>query len=148
MAERVRNEGVHVLTEQLLPQLLSPLTRNEQPQVERQLRAMMDSAAPVAIEHALSAMADREDSRPLLPEISVPTLVIGGADDQLTPPQEIREWSARIPGVELEFITGAGHVPNLEQPERFNELLARFLLRAGPASGPPRPALTRDKRSE
>ncbi len=127
MATLVRDEGMSVLVEQLVPKLLSPQTRAQRPEVERRLRAMMGSASPAAIAHALAAMADRDDSRPLLAHISVPTLVLAGADDQLTPPEESRIWSAQIAAAAFAVIEGAGHVSNLERPQTFNARLLSFL---------------------
>ncbi len=127
MAALAREEGVETLVEQLLPKLLSPETRDQRPQVERRLRAMMGSAALAAIDHALAALAGRGDSRPLLPHISVPTLVLAGAHDQLTPPDEARAWSALVAGAAFELIEGAGHVSNLEHPQQFNSRVLRFL---------------------
>lgn len=127
MAAAAREDGVEAIVEGLLPKLLSPETRERRPDVERRLRAMMKSAAPGAVAHALAAMADRVDSRPLLPQISVPTLVLAGAADQLTPPDESRAWSALVAGTSFELIEGAGHVSNLERPQQFNSRVLRFL---------------------
>lgn len=127
MAALAEEQGVENVVEQLLPRLLSPATRDQRPEVERRLRAMMGSAAPAAIVHALMAMAGRGDSRPLLPHISVPTLVLAGAHDPLAPPEESRAWSALVPGAAFELIEGAGHVSNLERPQQFSSRLRRFL---------------------
>jgi pimeloyl-ACP methyl ester carboxylesterase len=132
MADLARTEGSRAVAEQLLPKLLAPRTRARQPEVEAALRAMMESARPEAVEAALMAMARRDDSRPLLPEIAVPVLVTGGAEDALTPAAETREWARLIPNARVRFIEHAGHVPNLEQPESFNELLLEFLARRSP----------------
>jgi len=64
--------------------------------------------------------------------IRTPTLIIAGDEDQLYPPSVAREMARRIPGAELVMIEGAGHLPNLEQPGRFNEILADFLKRSFP----------------
>lgn len=127
MAELARIQGSRAVVDELLPKLLSAGTRAQKPEVERALRDMMEAANPEAIAAALMAMAARDDSRPLLPEIDVPTLVIGGAEDSLTPPEHMREWGHQIPRARLELIEGAGHVSNLEQPEAFNALLLDFL---------------------
>ncbi len=137
MAALVQAEGVTAVVEQLIPKLLSPETRTERPEVERRLRAMMGSATPSAIAHALEAMASRRDARPLLASVSVPTLVVVGADDQLTPPDESRAWSRAIDGAVFERIDGAGHVSNLERPQTFNARLLAFLDARVTTSDPP-----------
>jgi pimeloyl-ACP methyl ester carboxylesterase len=57
----------------------------------------------------------------------MPALVIVGAEDTLTPPSAAQELHRGIAGSELVEIPGAGHLPNLEQPELFHAALARFL---------------------
>jgi len=74
-------------------------------------------------------MRDRIDSTPHLSEIEVPTLIVHGADDRLIPPSEAEAMHQAIPGSRLELIHGAGHLPNLEQEEEFNDRLAEFLSR-------------------
>ena len=59
--------------------------------------------------------------------IRVPTLVLAGAHDQVTPPALSEELAAMIPGSRLEIIAGAGHLSNLEQPQAFNRAVATFL---------------------
>ena len=67
------------------------------------------------------------DSTPLLAQVTVPTLVITGAEDEMIPVEESRRMAAAIPGAKLVVIPGAGHLANLEQPEAFNAALNRFL---------------------
>jgi 3-oxoadipate enol-lactonase len=64
--------------------------------------------------------------------IRVPTLVIAGDEDKVYPPSLARDVARRIPGAELVMIKGAGHLPNLERPGRFNEIVAEFLKRRFP----------------
>lgn len=70
-----------------------------------------------------------QDRAAPLEEIRVPTLVITGTEDQVYPPAMARDIARRIPGAQLVEIEGAGHLSNLEQPERFNEIILDFLLR-------------------
>ena len=62
-------------------------------------------------------------------KIRVPTLVVAGDEDKVYPLQLARELAQRIPGAELVIMKGAGHLPNIERPERFNEILLDFLKR-------------------
>jgi pimeloyl-ACP methyl ester carboxylesterase len=66
------------------------------------------------------------DGRALLAEIRMPTLVVHGADDKLITLESAESVARSIPGARLEVIEQAGHIPNLEQAARFNELLAAF----------------------
>jgi pimeloyl-ACP methyl ester carboxylesterase len=74
-------------------------------------------------------MMSRPDSAGALAQIGIPTLVIVGDRDTLTPPDVSREMHARIPGSTLEIVPESGHVSNLEQPELFAATLNRFLDR-------------------
>jgi pimeloyl-ACP methyl ester carboxylesterase len=88
----------------------------------------MLAAAPVAgIVGALEGMMARPDSAATLPTITVPTLVVVGDEDALTPVAEARAMHAAIPGSRLAVIPGAGHVSNVERPAEFNRILRDFL---------------------
>jgi 3-oxoadipate enol-lactonase len=63
-----------------------------------------------------------------LEKTAVPTHVVVGDEDRLTPPEMSRQMAERIPGARLTLIEGAGHVSNIEQPERFNRAVLAFLI--------------------
>jgi 3-oxoadipate enol-lactonase len=63
-----------------------------------------------------------------LESIRVPTHIVVGDEDTLTPPALSRSMAARIPGAQLTVIKGAGHLSNIEQPEAFNAAVLAFLL--------------------
>jgi 3-oxoadipate enol-lactonase len=67
------------------------------------------------------------DQRDRAAAIAVPTLVICGSEDKVTPPALSRELADLIPGARYAEIAGAGHLTNLEQPEAFNRLLGTFI---------------------
>ena len=76
--------------------------------------------------HGDFVAGSRFDARPLLAAIRVPTLVIHGADDQLTAVAQAEALAGGIAGARLEVVARAGHAPQLEQPERVHELLTSF----------------------
>jgi 3-oxoadipate enol-lactonase len=78
----------------------------------------------------LEASVSQDRAAPL-EKIAVPTLVITGDEDRVYPPELARRLAERIPGAELVTLEGCGHLSNLEQPERFNEVLLDFLTRRG-----------------
>ena len=63
-----------------------------------------------------------------LESIAVPTHVVVGDEDTLTPPAMSREIARRIPEARLTIIEGAGHLSNIEQPEAFNRAVLDFLI--------------------
>ncbi|MBV8775296.1 MAG: alpha/beta fold hydrolase [Deltaproteobacteria bacterium] len=63
-----------------------------------------------------------------LEKIAVPTHVVVGDEDRLTPPEMSRQIAARIAGARLTVIEGAGHVSNIEQPAKFNRAVLEFLI--------------------
>jgi pimeloyl-ACP methyl ester carboxylesterase len=73
-----------------------------------------------------------QDRNAPIENIRVPTLVVGGDEDKVYPVQIARDLAKRIPGAELVIMKGAGHLPNIERPERFNEILLDFLKRRSP----------------
>jgi 3-oxoadipate enol-lactonase len=128
-AATVRSEGTGPLAAGMREKLFAPATIEEEPDLVEWVDHIMASAEPVGVVGALAAMRDRVDSTPHLTEIEVPTLIVHGADDRLIPPSEAEAMHQAIPGSRLELIHGAGHLPNLEQEEEFNERLAEFLSR-------------------
>jgi pimeloyl-ACP methyl ester carboxylesterase len=71
------------------------------------------------------------DVRAGLPTITVPTLVIAGDRDRLTPLSSAKAIVAEIPGAQLEIFPNTGHTPMIERHERFNKLLTEFVARVG-----------------
>jgi pimeloyl-ACP methyl ester carboxylesterase len=73
-------------------------------------------------------MRDRAGSEALLSSLAdIPTVVMVGESDALTPPEQARTLAEAIPGARLEVIPGAGHLPPLEQPEEVTRRLREFL---------------------
>ena len=113
--------------EQMLPRLLGPRTVRERPEVEEEVRRIGADQHSAGIVAALQALRDRPDAGPALGSITVPTLVLVGRDDALTPPAMAESLARGIPGARLVVLDGAGHLSNLEQPEAFNSALREFL---------------------
>jgi pimeloyl-ACP methyl ester carboxylesterase len=77
------------------------------------------------------ASASAEDLRDVPPTIDVPTLLIYGDNDERAPMHVARQLHAAIGGSRLVMLSGAGHVCNVELPERFNHEVRRFLAEVG-----------------
>ena len=74
-------------------------------------------------------MAGRTDTTELLPQIKIPTLVICGSEDKLSPPTVMKLMANQIPGSEFVLMEGAGHMAPIEKPDIVNEKIASFLKR-------------------
>jgi pimeloyl-ACP methyl ester carboxylesterase len=128
-AEKVRREGPAAIADAFLKNAVGATTQAERPEVVARIREMILAAPPRGIVDALAGLAARADSAATLREIRVPTLVICGAEDTLTPVADAEAIHHGVPGSTLEIITRAGHLSSLESPSEFNAALARFLAK-------------------
>ncbi len=94
--------------------------------VER-VRAMILENSPDGAVAALGAMRERPDSTPLLAQIEVPTLVVGGEEDKISSPEVMARMAEQIPDSRHVSLPRVGHLSNLEAPEEFNAALKEFL---------------------
>jgi 3-oxoadipate enol-lactonase len=124
--EQIRGEGTAGIVDALTGALLSDTTKEKRPDVVQTLRDVMDNPARSYLGE-LEAMKTRPDSSDGLTSISVPTLIIVGEDDAITPPEASRKMHEHIGGSKLVVLPEAGHVSNLEVPDAFNGALAEFL---------------------
>jgi pimeloyl-ACP methyl ester carboxylesterase len=130
--EAVRSGGTRSVVEAMLPKMMTAATIKEDPEKAGALRSIMESATPQGVIAALGAMARRGDSTPLLPRIEVPTLVVVGREDTITPPTDAERMRSAIPGAELLTIEDAAHLSNFERPAAFNRGVAAFLASIEP----------------
>src|SRR3954470_21496659 len=100
------------VVEQMLPKLLGPETMTGQPGVVEQVKKIASAQRPAGIIAALQALRNRADSTPTLAQVKVPTLIVVGTDDALTPPSLSEKMAAGIAGAKLVQIDKAGHLSN------------------------------------
>lgn len=119
-------EGIAPIVPQQIPGYLAPDHVDD----ERLTGIVAEMAQDVGVEGFLAqqqAILTRPDSRPDLPNIACPTLVIVGADDQLTPPALAAEIAGGIAGATLVVIPDAGHLSPLENPEAVTAAMREWL---------------------
>ena len=87
----------------------------------------MEACPPKTIEQALAAMRDRPDRTAELSSIKVPTLILVGESDAITPPNVAEAMKQKIAGAQLVVVPGAGHMSPMEQPEQVNRAMKAFL---------------------
>ncbi|MGO1052552.1 alpha/beta fold hydrolase [Crossiella sp. CA198] len=126
-ADRLLREGMDGYATEVLARMVAPRTIEEQPEVAAHVLRMMRAAPPEGAAAALRGRAERPDYLPLLPTITVPTLVVVGSADEFTPVRDARTIQQGILDASLTIIDGAGHLPNLERPAEFNAALDRLL---------------------
>ena len=113
--------GPSAIADDMVPKLLGATTQAARPGVSHLVRQMIGDTTVPAVQNALTAMMHRADSRDVLGTICVPTLIVVGEEDGLTPPEVHVQMASAIPGARLVRIPAAGHLSNLEQPQAFNE---------------------------
>jgi 3-oxoadipate enol-lactonase len=128
LIEVARRDGATAVANAQIARLVGRSTREKQPDTYDAVHRMIAQARREGIVGALEAMMSRPDSTPMLSDIDVPTLVVVGEQDEITPPAEARAMQRRIPGSTLEIIAGAGHLGNVERPAAFNHVLTEFLV--------------------
>ena len=126
---RLREEGFDAFWEDLEPKLFASGAPEAVVEAARGIAAEQTTENLVA---TVEALRDRPDSTPTLADIDVPTLVLVGAEDALTPPVAAKEIVAGlVHGSGYVEIPGAGHLSPLEKPAEFNEELHLFLHEVG-----------------
>jgi len=122
-----RTRGSGAVADNQITGMVGKTTREKRPALIDQVHRMLESAPVDGIVGALEAMMGRIDSTATLATIDVPTLVLVGQEDALTPVAEAELLHEAIRGSRLEVIEHAGHVSNLERPAAFNHVLSEFL---------------------
>jgi pimeloyl-ACP methyl ester carboxylesterase len=127
MAQLAEREGAGPIAERLIPRLLSADTVANSQDVVDTVRTMITECPVEGIAGDLRGMALREDSSDLLSKISVPTLIVVGDQDAITPPAESHMMASIISDATVVEISGAGHLSNLENPHDFGHAIHDFL---------------------
>ncbi|WP_432032457.1 alpha/beta fold hydrolase [Streptomyces antibioticus] len=127
-ADRLLAEGMRGYADEVLEKMVAPYA---DPDVKAHVHRMMTATSPEGAAAALLGRAERPDYRALLTRVTVPALVVVGADDEFTPVSDAEAMHAVLPDSELCVIPGAAHLPNLERPAEFDAALGRFLAGIG-----------------
>lgn len=124
---RVERDGPAGYLDDFEKLVVATKTLESRPDLAHSVRNLMESRRTASLIGGLRAMAQRADSTPLLSSIRVPTLIVVGDDDKATPVASANTMHEAVRGSRLVIIPEAGHMSNLEQPERFNAALLEFL---------------------
>lgn len=127
-----RMQGARAIADEMLPNILGTSTRATRPDVVSQVRSLIEAQAPETIAAALEAMKNRPDSLADLSRIRVPTVIVVGDEDTVTPLSDAEVMRRAVPASTLVTIPRAGHMANLEAPDAFNSALRALLSRVDP----------------
>jgi 3-oxoadipate enol-lactonase len=128
MQALAEERGSMAVANQMIAGMVGKTTRAKNPELVDELHRMMSLAPVRGVVDALDALMTRPDSTETLATIDVPTLIIVGEEDVLTPVKDARAMHLAIAGSRLEVIAGAGHVSNVERPATYNHVLSEFLV--------------------
>ena len=123
----LRRGGAAAFVAAQIAKQLSPHTQATLPALSKQLLSLASGATEGGVAASLVAIATRSDHTASLRDIAVPTLLIAGADDVVTPPALLQVLADHIPGATLHVLAGAGHLSNLEAEAEFTRLVIAFL---------------------
>lgn len=123
----VQAQGAAALLEGMLGKLLSPHSLEHRPDLAAQARAVMQGISAQTVIADLRGLKARPDSTALLQAARLPVCIIHGADDQIAPAAEAQALHGELHNSRLHILPHAGHLPNLEQPELFNQAVQAFL---------------------
>lgn len=127
--EAVERAGISAVAGSMPDRLLGDTTLKTKPELVEEVRSIITDQSPDAVIGALAAMARRRDSSDLLAAIDVPATVVVGSEDALVTVEEAEGLAAAIPGCELEVLESVGHLPALEAPDEFAEIVGRLVGR-------------------
>ncbi|MFO0836739.1 MAG: alpha/beta fold hydrolase [Phycisphaerales bacterium] len=126
VAQSVEKDGPKVVADSMRGRLFAPATPAD---LQEHWFARIAAQPRIGVAACARALGDRADSWPTLATINVPTLIIVGDQDAITPPDLAKEMHAKIAGSQLAIIRDAGHMPPVEQPRATADAINAFITR-------------------
>ncbi len=126
-AADVLERGPEWFIDGMMPKLIGESTRSNRPDIVADAKRIMMQSKAAGISAAQQGMAERPDSVATLGTIQVPTLVVGGEEDQGTPLEHAQQIHRGIRNSQLRVISKAGHYAAFEKPEEVTAVLREFL---------------------
>ncbi|MGH2568696.1 MAG: alpha/beta fold hydrolase [Bacteroidota bacterium] len=123
----VKTNGVKAFAEGFVKAVFAAQTFEKNPAAVETIRAMIEANSPLGITGTLLALAARTDTSATLANIKVPTLILVGEHDAITPVAASQSMHEKIAGSKMQVIPNAAHMSNLENPSDFNAALLKFL---------------------
>lgn len=129
--ELANTSGMKALCDRWLPPMLRPDIRETEPELYKRLEQMVIEAGAAVHERQIRALIARPDARPVLASLKLPALFVAGEHDGWSDPQQHRQMAALVTDASTEVaeVVGAGHFLQVEEPDRFSEILCNWLER-------------------
>lgn len=126
-AKSIKTDGMKKFAESFLQAVFHEKTFHTKPGVVEQIRSIIERTSPIGAAGTLLALAARTDTTSSLFNINVPTLIMVGQHDKLTPPSASYAMKDKIRDAAIHVLRDSAHMSNLENPEEFNKHLTTFL---------------------
>lgn len=128
LAKEVLSHGPQIVTDAFSRVLFSSSAGDEEAGLIAEVRRIMANTPSAGLAGGLLAMRERQDYTGKLAGFSIPSLVIGAANDLAIPPEESRRMAELLPDARLAIIPDAGHMAGMENPAAVNRELREFLV--------------------
>lgn len=127
----IKNDGLHVFAEGFVKVIFSPKSLSAKISAIEIIKNMILSNSALGVCGTLLALAGRTDTTDSLSKITVPTLILVGENDTVTPPKLSQLMHEKISNSEFHVIRDAAHMSNLENTNEFNQYLLNFSIKVG-----------------
>jgi pimeloyl-ACP methyl ester carboxylesterase len=124
----IESNGTSGFMDGMIKNLFAESTYSNNNALVEEVRSLMLTSSAESVTKTLKALAERWETCSSLQEVTVPTLIICGKEDKITPPEKAEYMNQHIKGSELAIIEKAGHLSTLEQPAEVNSRINRFIV--------------------
>ena len=122
----IQEGGMTSISDKILQRWLAESFRSNKKAETAGLKRMLESCSPIGYIRACETIRD-EDLSNQIQAIQIPTLCIGGSEDNATSPEKVRITAASIPNAKVIVMDGAGHLPPVEAPQAFAQVILDFI---------------------
>ena len=126
---KINTEGVEAFVNEFVPGCFHPKIRKRNNEMYESILLECSKQNPLGVKGALFAMLSRLDTTEDLKNISIPTLVLVGKKDALTPPKVMKKLAQKISNSKFQVVPKAGHMTPLENPEFVTKSITSFLTK-------------------
>lgn len=125
--KKIDNDGLSAYVKEFIPTCFSKKFKQENEGELNTIIGFAEQHNPVGVKGCITAMKNRTDTTPYLSKIKIPTLVLCGEEDALSPPEKMKEMGDKINGSKFKIISHAGHMTPIENPVAVAEEIKKFI---------------------